>query len=54
MKFRTKSHQYYCAIDLRARSLYFRILDSEGSIYVHKNIKAGLEPLLTPIQPILA
>ena len=51
MKFYTKSHRYYCGIDLHARNLYVCILDSEGVICVHKNIKATPEPLLKLIQP---
>jgi len=51
MKFYTKTHQYYCGIDLHARNLYVCILDSEGNICVHKNIKAAPEPLLKLIQP---
>ena len=53
MKFYTKTHQYYCGIDLHARNLYVCILDSEGNICVHKNIKASPEPLLKLIQPYL-
>ena len=51
MKFYTKTHQYYCGIDLHARNLYVCILDSEANICVHKNINASPEPLLKLIQP---
>ena len=51
MKFYTKTHQYYCGIDLHARNLYVCILDNEGTICLHKNINAGPEPLLKLIRP---
>jgi transposase len=51
MKFYTKTHQYYCGIDLHAKNLYVCILDSEGAICVHKNIGANPEALLKLIQP---
>jgi len=51
MKFYTKTHQYYCGIDLHARNLYVCILDSEGAICVHKNIGANPETLLKLLQP---
>ena len=51
MKFYTHSHQYYCGIDLHARSLYVCILDQEGTPLVHKNIKANPKALLTIIKP---
>ena len=40
MKFYTKTHPYYCGIDLHAKTLYVCIVDSEGTICIHKNIKA--------------
>lgn len=52
MKFYTKT-LYYCGIDLHARNLYVCILDSEGNICTHKNIKASPELLLKLTQPYL-
>lgn len=49
MKFYTQTHQHYCGIDLHARSLYVCLLDCEGTVLVHKKIKAAPEPLLTLI-----
>ena len=37
MRFYTGQHQYYCGIDLHARTLYLCILDSEGNVVLHKN-----------------
>ena len=51
MKFYTKQHQYTCAIDLHARSLYVCILDDAGKPVVHKQIKALPQALLKLIAP---
>jgi transposase len=51
MKFYTKQHDYYCGIDLHARCLYLCILNQDGEIVLHKNIKASAQALLKAIQP---
>lgn len=51
MKFYTKTHAYYCGIDLHAKNLYVCILDSEGTICIHKNINANPDALAKLIQP---
>ena len=51
MKFYTKIHRYYCGIDLHTKNLYVCILDSDGQICVHKNIKADPQTLLKLIEP---
>jgi transposase len=51
MKFYTQIHQYYCGIDLHARSLYICILDQNGDICVHKKIKASPEALEKTLKP---
>jgi hypothetical protein len=48
MKFYTKTHDHYCGIDLHARNLYVCILDHEGEILVHKDIKASPQALIKP------
>jgi len=53
MKFYTKSHLFYCGIDLHARSLYVCILDKEGKTVLHKEIKAHPDPLLDLISPYM-
>jgi transposase len=49
MKFYTKQHQYYCGIDLHARSMYVCILDNEGNTLVHQNIKTCRQAFLALI-----
>jgi transposase len=51
MRFYTEQHQYYCGIDLHARSMYVCILDQSGAIVVHRNLKASPEPFLDVIAP---
>src|SRR5215831_6156934 len=51
MRFYTKQHQFYCGIDLHARTMYVCILDQHGTILVHRNMKARPEMFLTAIAP---
>ena len=54
MKFYTQNHNYYCGIDLHARSLYVCILNQRGEIQVHKSIKASPKALASVIKPYRA
>ena len=51
MRFYTKQHQFYCGIDLHARTMYVCILDQAGEIVVHRNLKASPDALLKIIAP---
>src|SRR5918999_5836069 len=51
MRFYTKPHQFYCGIDLHARSMYLCILNQGGEIVLHRNMPAGPEPFLKAIAP---
>jgi transposase len=51
MKFYTQTHTHYCGIDLHARNLYVCILNQEGDVLVHKNIKATPDALLKLVGP---
>ena len=51
MRFYTQQHPYYCGIDLHARSMYVCILDTAGTVLVHKDLPAGPEPFLRLIAP---
>jgi transposase len=51
MRFYTKQHQAYCGIDLHARSMYVCILNQDGEIMLHRNMKASPEPFLKAIAP---
>lgn len=49
MKFYTQQHDFYCGIDLHARSMYLCILDREGNIVLHRNMQSSPEPFLAAI-----
>lgn len=51
MRFYTKQHQFYCGIDLHARTMYVCILDHHGEIMVHRNMPTSPEALLKTIAP---
>jgi transposase len=49
MNFYTKQHQYYCGIDLHAKSMYLCILNQEGEIVLQRNIRTHSEVFLKTI-----
>ncbi len=51
MRFYTKTHTHYCGIDLHAKTMYLCILDREGQILLHKNIKSRPESFLEAVEP---
>lgn len=51
MKFYKNQHRYYCGIDLHAKQMYVCVVDGEGSVLVHKNIKAEADKFLSLIAP---
>jgi len=51
MRVYTRSHRFYCGIDLHARSLHLCILDQDGAVVLDKNIAARPETLLKAIAP---
>ena len=53
MNFYNNMHPYYCGIDLHARILYVCILDQDGEIYVHKEIKSSPEALQALLEPYI-
>ena len=51
MRFYTKQHNYYCGIDLHTNKMYLCILDQEGEVVLHRNIKTKPDPFLRAIKP---
>ena len=51
MRFYTTQPHAYCGIDLHARSMYVCILNQDGEIMLHRNMKAHPEPFLKAIAP---
>jgi transposase len=54
MRFYTKPHQFYCGIDLHARTMYLCVLNQAGEILLHRNMPAGPEPFLKAVAPYRA
>lgn len=53
MTYYHKQHNYYCGIDLHARTMYLCIMDSKGDIKFHKNLKTSPGALKKAIKPYL-
>ena len=51
MRFYTTSHKHYCGIDLHAKSMYVCILNQEGDVVLHRNMKTSPEIFLRAIEP---
>ena len=51
MQFYTKTHQYYCGIDLHAKTMYVCILNAAGEILVHRNVRTDPARFLALIEP---
>lgn len=51
MKFYNKQHEYYCGIDLHAKTMYVCIQDKNGRVLIHKNMRACPEYFLKVIRP---
>jgi hypothetical protein len=51
MRFYNTQHQFYCGIDLHARSMYICILDQDGEMLVHRNMQAAQNPCSKPSLP---
>ena len=51
MRFYNGQHQHWCGIDLHARTMYVCILDAEGQVLVHKNLRACPEEFLAAVEP---
>ncbi len=51
MRFYTNSHAHYCGIDLHAKTMYLCILDREGQILLHQNVRSRPEAFLAAMAP---
>jgi transposase len=51
MRFYTNQHQYYCGIDLHARTMFLCILNQGGEIVCHRNMPSSAEFFLKAIAP---
>lgn len=51
MRFYTQQHQFYCGIDLHAKSMYICLLDQAGNVVVHRNLRTRPDLFLNTIAP---
>ncbi len=51
MRFYNQPHQFYCGVDLHARSMYLCILDQAGRIILHQEVPAEPAAFLEAIAP---
>lgn len=51
MRFYTKQHQFYCGIDLHTNKMYLCILNDEGKVVLHRNIRTNPDIFLNAIRP---
>jgi transposase len=49
MRFYTTQHKFSCGIDLHARTMYVCVLNQEGEVLRHRDMKAAPEPFLKAI-----
>ena len=51
MRFYTKQHKCYCGIDLHTNKMYLCILNQEGEITFHRNLRTNPDAFLRAIEP---
>ena len=54
MRFYTETHEHSCGIDLHAKTMYVCILDRDGQVVLHKNMKSRPETCLADARLLLA
>lgn len=51
MRFYTKPHKHYCGIDLHTNKMYVCILNKDGEIVLHRNLRTNPDLFLKIIKP---
>lgn len=51
MRFYTNQHKFYCGIDLHTNKMYVCILNRDGDIVLHRNMRTRPEIFLQAIKP---
>lgn len=51
MRFYQGRHKFYCGIDLHAKKMFLCVLDEQGSVVLHRNIKTDPDSLRRALQP---
>jgi transposase len=51
MNFYNEQHQFYCGIDLHSRQMYVCVMDQQGKIHLHRNIRNDAHYFLKLLDP---
>lgn len=51
MRFYTKQHKHYCGIDLHTNKMYLCVINQNGDIVLHRNIRTSPDTFLHAIKP---
>ena len=51
MRFYNRQHQYYCGIDLHARSMFLHVLDQQGQTCFERDLPAGPDAFRAAVAP---
>ena len=51
MRCYNQPHQFYCGVDLHARSLYAHVLDARGKTVLDRDLPASPAAFLDAVQP---
>jgi hypothetical protein len=54
MRFYTIQHQFYCGIDLHVDGMYLCVLDADGEVRVHQNLRTDPHTFLQALRPFRA
>jgi hypothetical protein len=54
MRFYCEQRRFYCGIDLHASKMYVCVLDDQGNVVLHRNMRAEPEPLKRALAPYRA
>ena len=51
MRYYTGQHQYYCGVDLHARTMYLRVVNQADEILLHQEIPTRADLFLEKLTP---
>ena len=51
MRFYKQQHQFYCGIDLHAKTMHVCLVDQAGEVLVHRNLPTEPDQFLNAIAP---
>jgi hypothetical protein len=51
MRFYTIQHKFYSGVDLHVDWMYFCVIDADGEVRVHQNIRTNPQAFLQALQP---